>query len=184
MEDLRTRKTKAAIEQAMLELIEIKGFSTIRLTEIANRAMVNRNTIYLHYESKEDIVMSILNNSYGASSILFESAKLVSSHISKSTIKKTYTKLLDSINSNIELYRIVLTDPGLNGYMSIMTNKIKEIVYRQVKPTSNNKIIVEYIVSGIYGVITRWIIYATGSIADITNELTELTYSNLRRLKK
>ena len=49
MEDLRTFKTKRAIESAMMELIELKGYSKVKIIDIANKAQVNRNTIYLHY---------------------------------------------------------------------------------------------------------------------------------------
>ena len=45
MEDLRIKKTKRAIENAMMELIELKGYSKVKLVDIANRAQVNRNTI-------------------------------------------------------------------------------------------------------------------------------------------
>ena len=62
--DLRVKKTKIAIENALLSLLEIMPFSKVRIITIAEKAMVNRNTIYLHYESKEDIVMSIINRHF------------------------------------------------------------------------------------------------------------------------
>jgi len=62
--DLRIIKTETAIENSFLELIEEKGFANVQLNEIAKRANVNRNTIYLRYGTKEDIITAILNKSY------------------------------------------------------------------------------------------------------------------------
>ena len=61
--DLRVIKSRLAIENAFINLVEIKGFSNISIKEIAEKAMVNRNTIYLNYGSKEDILESILKSS-------------------------------------------------------------------------------------------------------------------------
>ena len=52
--DLRVLKSRNAIENAFINLVEIKGFQNVTITEIADKAMVNRNTIYLNYGSKED----------------------------------------------------------------------------------------------------------------------------------
>ena len=64
--DLRTIKSKEAIENAFLELVELNGYSNIKLVDIAKRARVNRNTIYLHYESKEGIVKQIIKDAIEA----------------------------------------------------------------------------------------------------------------------
>ena len=44
-EDLRVIKTKEAIKNAFISLIEEKGFENIKIIDIARRANVNRNTI-------------------------------------------------------------------------------------------------------------------------------------------
>lgn len=59
-EDRRIRKTKAAIEKALLDLLEKKDFSHITINDIANEANVNRGTIYFHYEDKYDLLNGIM----------------------------------------------------------------------------------------------------------------------------
>lgn len=183
MEDLRTRKTKQAIENAMMELIEIKGYSKVKLIDVANRAQVNRNTIYLHYESKEDIVLSILKNSYGETTFTKDIDSLFLKRIHRSDLHKFFEKLMNTVDNNIELYRIFLTDQSLSGYsINIISNIQKHLKqYLIDSPNNTNRII--YILSGIYGVISRWVIYAKGNKIDIIKELTDLTYSNLFRLE-
>jgi AcrR family transcriptional regulator len=47
--DLRTRRTRLALRNALLDLIQTKGFDAIVVQDIADRAMINRVTFYKHY---------------------------------------------------------------------------------------------------------------------------------------
>lgn len=59
-EDRRIRKTKAAISSALLDLLEEKDFAQISINDIAEKANVNRGTIYFHYEDKFDLLDKII----------------------------------------------------------------------------------------------------------------------------
>ena len=50
--DPRTKRTRELILKAFSELIEEKGFDSITVQEIADRATVNRATFYAHFEDK------------------------------------------------------------------------------------------------------------------------------------
>ena len=184
MEDLRTQKTRKAIEQATIELIEEKGFSKVRINEIARRAIVNRNTIYLHYQSKEDIVVSILEHHFSFERILMVAGKLLKTKMSREELRNSYYELLEAMEKDIYLFRVVITDPNLNGYLGSVNNKIKELAFRSMGRDPSNRTVIEYIVSGTFGVIVRWIIYANETIEKIADELTELTYANMKMLKR
>lgn len=184
MEDLRIAKTKLSIENAMMELIEIKGFSNIKIVDIAKRAMVNRNTIYLHYSSKEEIVLSILNRTYGGDSFKDNFTSLFVSKVLKRDTNKLISKLVDAINSNIELYRIVLTDPNLNGYIQYRIEQFRKMVISILKNTKSNTLKLDYMMSGTFGVISRWVIYAGYSKEEIISELTNLVLNGIKSLEK
>ncbi len=55
-QDRRVMRTKAALTQALFELLGEKDFSKISITELARRADVDRKTFYLHYHSVEEIL--------------------------------------------------------------------------------------------------------------------------------
>ena len=59
--DLRIIKSKNAIKNAFLDLMEEKGYANITITDIAKRAMINRKTFYIHFETKEALYNSISN---------------------------------------------------------------------------------------------------------------------------
>ncbi|MDN5611768.1 MAG: TetR/AcrR family transcriptional regulator, partial [Staphylococcus equorum] len=51
-EDRRVRKTKSAIKNAFIQLLEEKELEKITIQNITQLADVNRGTFYLHYEDK------------------------------------------------------------------------------------------------------------------------------------
>lgn len=58
--DRRILKSQEAIKKAFTELISEKSFDDITIQDIADRANVNRGTIYLHYKDKFDILDKII----------------------------------------------------------------------------------------------------------------------------
>ena len=51
-EDLRQRRTKKLLTEALLSLMEEQPFSEISVVDICQRAMVHRTTFYAHFEDK------------------------------------------------------------------------------------------------------------------------------------
>lgn len=52
MVDRRVRRTRQALRRAALDIVRDKGFRAARVSEIAERADVNRATFYAHYADK------------------------------------------------------------------------------------------------------------------------------------
>ena len=56
---LRVRRTQKLLREALIELIEDRGFDVLTVGEIADRAMVSRATFYRNYQDKYDLVEQI-----------------------------------------------------------------------------------------------------------------------------
>jgi AcrR family transcriptional regulator len=54
--DLRVMRTKESIKNALIELIEEKGFEALTVKDITTRAKINRGTFYSHYQDKYDLM--------------------------------------------------------------------------------------------------------------------------------
>jgi AcrR family transcriptional regulator len=54
--DRRVVKTQLAIKKSFIELMSEKNFDDITIQDIADRANVNRSTVYLHYLDKYDLL--------------------------------------------------------------------------------------------------------------------------------
>lgn len=57
--DRRERKSKAALKNALIELMQQKSTAKITVTEICVLADVNRSTFYVHYGSVEQLLCDI-----------------------------------------------------------------------------------------------------------------------------
>ncbi|MBQ0037168.1 MAG: TetR family transcriptional regulator [Clostridiales bacterium] len=54
--DLRVQRTELFIKNAFLHLLDEQPFEKIQVNDIAQRAMINRSTFYLHYRDKYDLL--------------------------------------------------------------------------------------------------------------------------------
>jgi AcrR family transcriptional regulator len=56
--DARVRRTRDALGDALIELMQEKPFDTITVQDVLDRAHVSRSTFYSHYSDKDDLLMS------------------------------------------------------------------------------------------------------------------------------
>lgn len=60
--DLRVIKTKNAIKKEFLHLMEKKELDKITVTELVQKALINKSTFYLHYHDIYDLYEDVLND--------------------------------------------------------------------------------------------------------------------------
>lgn len=56
--DARVQRTRDALGDALIALMQEKPFDTITVQEVLDRAHVSRSTFYSHYSDKDDLLMS------------------------------------------------------------------------------------------------------------------------------
>ena len=158
--DLRIRRTKKSIRDAFFELIDENGFDSVTVKDITDRALISRNTFYLHYEDKFDLLNKISN----------ELMRKVYWRVSKDLIKiqdldftlDCTAALLISIQQVIDaergLYRLLLTDPGTVVFSEKIEKTIRtalDLIKGDIEGISDLSI--EYIITGMKGVIRYWV---------------------------
>jgi len=62
--DRRRDRTRSQLQDAMTELVLERGYDAIVVQEIADRADVGRGTFYFHFEHKEDVLWSIVEDRF------------------------------------------------------------------------------------------------------------------------
>lgn len=60
--DLRVGRTQKLLQDAFLELMQEVPFEDITVTEIAERAMINRKTFYAHYGTKQELYDAMVSH--------------------------------------------------------------------------------------------------------------------------
>ena len=64
--NLRVRRTKILLREALIELIEERGFEALTVGELTARAMVSRAAFYRNYQDKYDLVEQIFEEAMSA----------------------------------------------------------------------------------------------------------------------
>lgn len=183
-EDLRVIKTKTAIRNSFISLIEEKGFENVKIIDIAQRANVNRNTIYLHYESKEMIIEEFIDEIFTKELVDFNISSYLNLRGNKKQAYVMFKKIFDVIYKNIEIYRIILTDQNLSGYLTLKMKKVKSYLLEPLKPTLKNEVVIEYMISGVFGIFRNWVVYDKGSVDDNAKLIADLVIQNSRHLQR
>lgn len=62
--DPRVRRTRKWLQEALLSLMLTKPFSKISIAEITDHANLSRPTFYLHYKTKEELLIAYLDGIY------------------------------------------------------------------------------------------------------------------------
>src|SRR5260370_1411384 len=64
--NLRVRRTKILLREALIALIEERGFDALTVGELTERAMVSRAAFYRNYQDKYDLVEQIFEEAMSA----------------------------------------------------------------------------------------------------------------------
>ncbi|MBK9051313.1 MAG: TetR/AcrR family transcriptional regulator [Chloroflexi bacterium] len=111
--DRRIRRTRNQLGQALRELIIEKSYEAITIQDIADRADVNRATFYLHYGTKEELLVTSLTEIFDELVVQME-AQAEGKPPWESMVHAEI--LFEHIAENFALYQAVLGQNGL-GYV-------------------------------------------------------------------
>ncbi|WP_449060565.1 TetR/AcrR family transcriptional regulator [Planomonospora algeriensis] len=56
--DRRVRRTRRAVQDALIELILDRGYGAVTVTDLIKRADIGRSTFYCHFTSRQDVLFS------------------------------------------------------------------------------------------------------------------------------
>lgn len=154
--DLRIKRTQKAIKESFFALIEEKDFEHISVKDITERAMISRNTFYLHYEDKYDLLNKICDELmrklfFGVGKQLRREQMLQIDIDSAARIMKIGA---DIIEEDKNAYKILLTSSGSD----LLTKKIRDIIRRALDLIKDDidgisDFSIEYTVTGMTGLI-------------------------------
>lgn len=59
--DRRVQRTRKLLQDALIELVSEKGYESVKIWEILDKANVGRSTFYTHFQDKDQLLHSILD---------------------------------------------------------------------------------------------------------------------------
>ncbi len=103
--DLRVIKTKKVLCESLLELMREKAFEDIKVSDICEKALINRSTFYAHYADKYELFLAYIDN------LKNSLAKELEKNTNISNSKEYYLEMVNLfLNHVIEQKKSVLSD--------------------------------------------------------------------------
>ena len=183
-EDLRVKKTKKLIKSSFVELTKTIEYQKITVKDLCDNAMINRNTFYLHYQNKDDLVKEILTETIDKYKSVFSPLLF---NFFAAINQKDYEKFVTHVKTFLthlyedkDLYHMVLSDDYLTGYFrSVELNYEKKIVSFLNIRTPKAKLIFRYMISGCAGVLRDLLINNALDIDNASTMLAKLALENI-----
>ena len=182
--DLRVRRTQMVLREALIDLIEEKGFDAVTVGDIAERAMVNRTTFYRHYPDKYALVTGIfeeaVNQIFREISPLPENLEGLLSAWSEpgveavqlvsDSVLAAWSAFFEHFARHAKLYRAMLGKRGSSWFTVQMRDYFAEVIRQRIRtlsalgvgePDNPNAAPVEFVIISLahwfVGILAWWI---------------------------
>lgn len=168
--DLRVIRTKEAIRNALIELIEEKGFEAITVKDITTKAKINRGTFYAHYQDKFDLMTKcqeeIMQEMFHIAKQKFPDVIAeLDSNPSSTTPLTIADSIFEYLNENSGFMKAVLSPKGDLSFQTTLKDFMWETLFENNPNTffKEDKLLVpgqylaSYMASAHIGVIQQWL---------------------------
>ena len=182
--DRRILKTKKAIYEALVELMQKKKLNSITVTELAAAANINRKTFYTYYSTVNDVLDEGINE-------LISSLKDLMYAMSEDYNKQspqTIFAYLNTVKSDVDMVSDLFASD--NGNMlfnrlqkALQETLLKELIDNDIKmnvPPEQYPLISSFVAGGMVSVYYEWITNPNKtSLDEMTRTLTTLIISGV-----
>ena len=182
--DRRILKTKKAIYEALVELMQKKKLNSITVTELAAQADINRKTFYTYYSTVNDVLDEGINE-------LITSLKDLLCAMSEDYnmfSPQTLFAFLNTIMSDADIARDLFASD--NGSLlfnrlqkALQETLLKELVNRDIKmnvPSEHYPLISSFVAGGMVSAYYEWITDPDGiTLDEMARTLTTLIISGV-----
>lgn len=156
--DRRILKTKKAIRNAFAELLSEKELNSITVTDITNKADINRKTFYNYYKGIYQIIDEIENELI---SIFDEAINDIDVRVAMQNPQPIFEKLTAIINSDIEFYGYLMKGCGnislITKISELLKGKVRIAFNEQISiPESKLNLIVNFSINGMISAYQEW----------------------------
>ena len=169
--DERVIKTKKLIKIALSELIQEKGFDHVTITDLTQRANINRGTFYLHYQDKYDLLEKfeneVLDDINTNAENFIKSIKDIDflGEDFSNEIKPFINKIFTYIKENYIIMKVILGPKSDMRFQNkikkalniLLTEKGWDNYFDSQNTFVSKNYFISYLVSAHIGVIRQWI---------------------------
>jgi AcrR family transcriptional regulator len=160
--DRRVRRTRELLRGALLSLIQEKGYDSITVQDILDRADVGRSTFYAHYRDKDELLRSGFEDVRAALAAEREAA---GSRVRRAELLEATLVLFRHVQRYRHLWRPMVQKGGSGLVVRILRQSSIDLVrdhFRSQFPAgaedqARREAAIHYIVGALMGVLTWWL---------------------------
>ena len=156
--DRRVQKTKKGLRNALFELIKQKDINDISVTELTQKAEINRSTFYFYYKDIYDMMEQIQDEIYTAIDNELIQTDLKFNKLSDYTAY--IQRFLEYSKANCEICKFVI----MNDCQNKLAKKILDALLKNVpdsklgyEPTDSRYYLTTFAINAIQGTIIEWL---------------------------
>jgi len=158
--DPRVVRSKAALRDALLQLMAERPFASISITDIVKLAKYNRGTFYANYAAKEDLLDDVLSELMKDLVQAFRAPYEHAPTLNLSELHANSVQIFEHIRNNAKLYSILSGNDVLPLLREKMFSTLKQIVKEEFvhdDPELDPELAVIFSIHALLGLIFHWI---------------------------
>jgi AcrR family transcriptional regulator len=128
--DRRIRRTRKALRDALMALVQEKEFDAITIQEIADRADVNRTTFYLHYKDKQDLLLGSMQEIFDELAARLKPP--TGENFRMDIPPQGAASMFEHIAENADFYRAALGEKGIASFQARVRNFLFEVAAKRL----------------------------------------------------
>lgn len=176
MADRRVIRTKAAIREAFLSLLQKKNAEEITVTELAREANIERKTFYLHYNNIGDIIDEI-------ETVVIDMIAEGTKGLSVNS-REFFAALTGIMSENFDYFALIMKDPAYITYQNRSQNILRSALMEHYRKTTDLdrdhlELYADFYAAGISSIYIHWMQYGQKlSLDDLTDFVYQMAVAN------
>jgi len=185
--DLRVKRTRKLLRDALVELVREQGFEAMTVSDLSERAMINRATFYRHYRDKHDLLARCMDDVMDALQSQLRPPLSKSGEMDHDAPAANLEALLTHVAEYADFYRLMLGraetavfSDRIREYMRQVTSDRMQLMMDRntIQPVVPVELILDFFASAYVGAVTWWVRQGCpGTIQEMVDYLLILTTS-------
>ena len=163
--DLRVKRSRKLLRDALMSLIAEKKFDAISVQEICDRAMIHRTTFYKHYEGKDDLLRFIIQEISEALTANFPTPDVSLATASYDKSPEYLIQVFTHIAEYKTFYKAMLSGAGVGVFRLFLKDQLVKWVFSRTQRLVERNdslpvpvaIMAQYGIGGFLNLVTWWL---------------------------
>ncbi|CAH0220176.1 TetR/AcrR family transcriptional regulator [Peribacillus simplex] len=160
--DRRIRKSKLALKDSLISLMQHKDFREISITDIVERADLNRGTFYKHYQYKEELLEEVMEDVIADLILSYREPYKNVETFTINELTASVIKIFEHVANYANIYTLILKSNAWPKLLERICNELKKLPLEDLEdyrpnPKINKELASSYQAYAILGMIIEWV---------------------------